>query len=174
MLHPSLLLCTLYTFRLSVTASSIKQGQPVSLALNTNQRDSWNISGPFSNDTDVGIEAGFSPSLNATGENSGSISNTSLIPFLEPSFETYKNVSLLLNSVHEEVGAYIPTRSFPTNVCSGLISVPATGRKHLTHFSIIQEHSTTLYTAHIAFGLARLSALPGCLLQRYYQSFWTG
>ena len=91
-----LLLCMLYTLSVSVTASSIKKGQPVNLALNSNPRDSWNISGPLSNDSDVGVGAGFTPSLNATGENSVSRLNTSLEPFFEPSFDTYKNVSVLL------------------------------------------------------------------------------
>ena len=96
MLHSSLLLCTLYTLSVRVTASLIKKGQPIGLAVNSKQSDSWNESDPFSNDTGMGIGAGFSPSFNATGENSGSRLNMSLEPFLEPSFDTYKNVRLLL------------------------------------------------------------------------------
>ena len=96
MLHSSLFLCTLYTLSVGVTASLIKNGEPVTLALNSNQRDSWNVTDSFSNDTDVGVGAGFSPSLNAAGQNTGSRLNTSLEPVFEPSFDTYKNVSLPL------------------------------------------------------------------------------
>ena len=95
MLHSSLLLCTLYTLTVGVTASSVTKGQPVTLALNSNDRGSWNKSDSLSNDTGLGIEAGFSHFLNATGESSGSGLNTSLEPILEPSFDPYKNVSSL-------------------------------------------------------------------------------
>ena len=96
MLHSSLLLYTLYTLTVGVTASAVKKGQPVTVALNSNERDSWNKSDPLSNDTDLGVGVGFSPSLNATGENLGSRLNTSLEPVLEPLFDSYKNVSSLL------------------------------------------------------------------------------
>ena len=146
----------------------------VTRALSSIERGSWNKSVSTSSDTSSKILAVASPSLNATGLGLWISPNSSSEQALWPPLNTYNNVSFLLSDrefVPKKNSVDTPNYSFRTNVYSGMITVSATGRKPLISSSITQGRYITWSTARIAFGHASLSALLGCLLQRYYPSF---
>lgn len=152
----------------------VVQTDTATRALSSIDRRSWNKSVSFSNETSSGILAVSSPSLNATGLGLWINPNSSSEEALWPPLDTYNNVSFLLSDrefIPKQNTVDTPTCSFRTSVYSGMISVPATGRKPSISSSITQEHYITWSTVRIAFGHANLSALLGCLLQRYYPGF---
>ena len=98
MLHPLLLICTLYVPTASAVLLPVTGKGPMTQALNPIERGSWNESSSLANDTGPSPWAVSDPSLNTTAQNQWNSPNSSLEQALWPSLDTYNNVSEISTS----------------------------------------------------------------------------